>query len=146
MFKKFLEEIAPYVIVVGSFAREEERPGSDIDCYLRNRAPEDVDPKIGNDDFMPEILDAIRRYGYYTDSVIVGHIAIEQQPGVPRMVEISSHYRIPASAKVFQRMIYGVRFLCAVDDKGCANENCYDSLEWDNSICDMIIKNPLPDY
>ena len=146
MFEKFLEDIAPYVIVVGSFAREEERSESDIDCYLRNRDPKDVDPEVGNDTFMPEILSIIQQYGYYTDSVIVGHIAVERQEGVPRMVEISSHYRIPASSNVFQRILYGVRFLCAVDDKECVYENCYDSPEWDDSICDMIIRNPLPEY
>ena len=64
MFERFLQDIAPYVIVVGSFARKEERDGSDIDCYLRNRAPEDVNPEIGNDTFMPEILDIIQQYGF----------------------------------------------------------------------------------
>lgn len=146
MFEEFLKDIAPYVIVVGSFARKEEQAGSDIDCYLRNRTPEDVDPDIGNDTFMPEILAIIQRYGYYTDSVIVGHIAVERQYGVPRMVEISSHYRIPASSKVFQRIICGVRFLCAVDEKECPYKDCYDFLEWDDTACSMVIKNPLPDY
>lgn len=146
MFEKFLEDIAPYVIVVGSFARKEEHDRSDIDCYLRSRNPENVNPEIGNDTFMPEILDIIRRYGFYADSVVVGHIAVERQPGVPRMVEISSHYRIPLSSNIFHREIYGVQFLCAVDDKDCPNENCYDSPEWDDSICDMVIRNPLPNY
>ena len=100
MFEKFLQDIAPYVIVVGSFARKEEHDGSDIDCYLRNRAPEDVNPEIGNDTFMPEILDIIQQYGFFSDSVLVGHIAVERQAGVPRMVEISSHYKIPAGSKV----------------------------------------------
>lgn len=146
MFENFLEDIAPYVIVVGSFARKEEHDESDIDCYLRNRPPEDVDPEIRNDTFMPEILDIIQRYGYFVDSVIVGHIAVERQPGVPRMVEISSHYKIPTNSNVFQRIIHGVRFLCAVDDKECPYENCYDTPEWDDSICDMVIRNPLPNY
>lgn len=47
---------------------------------------------------------------------------------------------------VFQRIIYGVRFLCAVDDKECPYENCYDTPEWDDSVCDMVIRNPLPSY
>jgi len=42
-FVNFLKEIAPYVIVVGSFARNEEHAGSDIDCFLRAR------PRVASD-------------------------------------------------------------------------------------------------
>ena len=34
LFESFLRAIAPYVIVVGSFGRNEETEDSDIDCYL----------------------------------------------------------------------------------------------------------------
>lgn len=146
MFEEFLREIAPYVIVVGSFARMEETEGSDIDCYLRNREPSQVNPEIGNDTYMQEILEIIQRYGFYSDSVLVGHIAVERQYRVPRMVEISSYYRVPLTSKIFTRELYGVKFLCAVDDKGCPIDKCYDYLDWSDDVGDMVIYNRLPVY
>lgn len=147
-FIEFLRELAPYVVVVGSFARRDERDGSDIDCFLRSRPPAEVDPEAGGnyETYMPEVLALVEKYGYITDSVIVGHIDVERQPGVPRMVEISSHYRIRHEGPVNVREIYGVPFLCAVDDKEAPPEDCYDSAEWSDEVCDMVIPYPLPAY
>jgi hypothetical protein len=47
---------------------------------------------------------------------------------------------------LFVREIHGVPFLCAVDDKECPYDLCYDEAVWDDDSCDMIIPNPLPDY
>lgn len=147
-FYDFLRELAPYVVVVGSFARCEEHDGSDIDCFLRSRPPAEVDPEAGGDNetYMPEVLALVEKYGYITDSVIVGHIDVERQPGVPRMVEISSHYRIRHEEPVSVREIYGVPFLCAVDRKEALPEECYDSAEWSDEACEMVIPYPLPAY
>ena len=43
LFESFLRAIAPYVIVVGSFGRNEETEDSDIDCYLRSKTPEEIE-------------------------------------------------------------------------------------------------------
>lgn len=147
-FISFLRALAPYVVVVGSFGRGEERDGSDIDCYLRSRPRAEVDPEAAenNETYMPEVLKLIERHGYVTDSVITGHIAVERQPGVPRMVEISSHYHIRKTEAVSVREVYGVPFLCAKDDKDAPLNDIYESSEWDDKACDMVIKNPLPDY
>lgn len=145
-FSEFLREIAPYVIVVGSFARRAETDASDIDCFLRSRPVDEVDCEIGNDTYMPEVLAAIQRYGFMTDSVLVGHTAVERQRDVPRMVEISSHYRIPHTEPVFTREICGIPFLCARDNKDAAFEDCYDGAEWSDEASDMVIKYPLPKY
>lgn len=145
-FSEFLHKIAPYVVVVGSFARHAETEVSDIDCFLRSRPVAEVDCEIGNGTYMPEVLAIIRRYGFITDSVLVGHIAVERQRDVPRMVEISSHYRIPHTEPVFTREIYGIPFLCACDDKDAAFEECYDSAEWNDEASDIVIKYPLPKY
>lgn len=148
LMQKFLAEIAPYVVVVGSFARREERLASDVDCFLRSRPVDEVDPEVGNDTYMPEVLEIIDRFGFrqYTDSVIVGHIAVEREAGIERMVEISSHYRIPASSAVFYRNVDGVPMLCAVDDKAADHEDCYDSVLWDDDLCDNVISHPLPPF
>ena len=146
-FISFLREIAPYVVVVGSFARENEHDESDIDCFLRSRPRHEVDlenPKT--ETYMHEILEIIKRYGFITDSVIVGHVNIEQQQGVPRMVEIASYYRIPHNERLTVREIYGVPFLCAADNKESRYEDCYDCTEWSNDDSDMIIPYPLPKY
>lgn len=147
-FAEFLRELAPYVVVVGSFARNKEHDGSDIDCFLRSRPPAEVDPEAGGnyETYMPEVLALVERYGYITDSVIVGHIDVERQPGVPRMVEISSHYHVRHDEPVSVRKIYGVPFLCAADDKGAPPEACYDNAEWSDEACDMVIQYPLPAY
>ena len=143
-FSDFLREISPFVVVVGSFARHEEHEDSDIDLYLRSRPLSEVDPEISNETYMPEIIEIVRRYNYVWSSVIVGHIAVERQRDVPRMVEISNHYRIPATSPVFVRNIYGIDFLCAVDNKQADFESCYDSPDWDNTLCDMVVRFPLP--
>lgn len=147
-FSSFLRELAPFVVVVGSFGRGEENDGSDIDCYLRSRPRAEVDPEAAenNETYMPEVLKLVERYGYVTDSVIAGHIAVERQPEVPRMVEVSSHYHIRSSEALTVREIYGVPFLCARDDKDAPLDEMYESMEWDDEACDMVIKNPLPAY
>lgn len=146
-FSDFLRELAPYVVVVGSFARGQENDASDIDCYLRTRPPAEVDPETSGDEtYMPEVLELIERYGYVTDSVIVGHIAVERQAGVPRMVEVSSHYRIRHDEPVSVREIYGIPFLCAVDNKNAPLDELYETLDWSDELCGMELKYPLPDY
>lgn len=142
----FLNEIAPYVVVCGSFSREAETPNSDIDCFLRSRPREDVDPESGEETYMPEILAIIKKAGLVWSSVIRGHVAIEQQPGFPRMIEISSLYRIPATVQPFYRDIDGVRMLCAPDDKNYDLDSAYDTPIWDDVLCDIVIRNPLPAY
>ena len=144
--KAFLKDIAPYVVVVGSFARQEETDLSDIDCYLKNRPLEEVDCELGNDTYMPEILSIIEKHGLseFCDSVLVGHIAVERTSGLPRMVEIASYYKIPHWETLFYREIEGVAMLCAQDHKETDLEECYDSSDWDDTVGDMVIKYPLP--
>lgn len=146
MFEELLNRIAPYVVVCGSFAKYKENEDSDIDCFLRSRPIEEVDPEIGNDTYMPEILEIIKEYDLVTDSVLVGHIAIERQFGIERMIEISSHYKIPKESKLFYRTIHGVPFLCGQDDKNADSEECWDCPVWDDEICDMKITHPIPKY
>lgn len=146
-FSSFLRQLAPYVVVCGSFARREETEASDIDCFLRSRPTQEIDPEAMTDEtYMPEVLDIIQQFGYYSSSVIVGHIAVERQEGVPRMVEVSSHYRINHKQPVFYREIAGVRLMCAVDEKETPYEECYDCATWSDEAEDMVIPYPLPIY
>lgn len=146
LFVEFLKDIAPYVVVVGSFGRNEETEASDIDCYLRSRPVDEADPEADNETYMPEILQLLGRYCFEWSSVITGHVAVERQLGVPRMVEISSHYCIPYTASVFHRGIYGVDFLCAADSKDCSVEDCCDQPVWDDEAGNNVIRHPLPKY
>lgn len=147
-FADFLRELAPYVVVVGSFGRGEEHDGSDIDCYLRARPRELVDPEAedNNETYMPEVMALIRRYDFIADSVVAGHIAVERQPGVPRMVEVSEHYHIRVGEQIHVREIYGIPFLCARDDKDTPLEERYEYMDWSDEAGDVVIRNPLPNY
>lgn len=147
-FCGFLRELAPYVVAVGLFGRFEERDGSDIDCYLRARprAEVDLEAEVNNETYMPEVLDLIRRCGYCSDSVCVGHIAVERQAGVPRMVEVSSHYYIRSGEEIHVREIYGVPFLCARDDRNAPEGERCERMEWNDEAGDIVIMNPLPPY
>ena len=113
---------------------------------MRSRSPEEVDPEIGNETYMQEVFEIIKKYGFVTDSVIVGHIDVEKQSDVPRMVEIAAYYKIPYNSKLFIRKLYGVPLICALDDKNCPLENCYDIADWDDNSGDIAIKYPLPSY
>lgn len=144
-YQAFLKAIAPYVVVVGSFARKEETVDSDIDCFLRSRPTDAVNPTLGNETYMPEILDLIRTHQLCWSSVLIGHVAVEQ-PEYPRMIEISCHYRIPHAAELFYREIDGAKMLCARDDRYCDYEECFDSVLFDEAICDITIPHPLPAF
>ena len=52
LFESFLNAIAPYVIVVGSFGRNEETEDSDIDCFLRSKPLKEIDPETGDDTYI----------------------------------------------------------------------------------------------
>lgn len=146
-FKHFLSELAPYVVVVGSYGRMKETPISDLDCYLRSRPREEVNPEdVNSETYMPEVIELCKKYSYETCSVLVGHIAIEQQVGAPIMVEVSSHYRIPSKNPIHVRELFGVNFLCAEDRKDTPLEDCYEFQEWSDEKCDMVTYNPLPEY
>ena len=145
-FVQFLREIAPYVVIVGSFARGDEGENSDIDCFLRSRPCDEVDPEGGNEDYMPEVLEIIKRYGYETESCSVGHITVKAQKNVLRMVEIATLFAIPHTNPITTRNIYGVSMLCAVDDKHCPYKHCYDNAVWDDDAESMVINYPLPAY
>lgn len=131
-FVDFLKEIQPFVITVGSYARGSENEFSDIDFYIK-RKPQDIIDKLWEETdeveeyYMKEIIDITNKYNYIWSSVIFGHIAVEVQKNVPVMVELSYHYKIPKSAPITQRYIYGVQFDCAIDDKNCRFE---DSIDW----------------
>lgn len=146
-FSSFLRQLAPYVVVCGSFARGEETEASDIDCFLRSRPRQEIGPETVTDEtYMPEVLDLIQRFGYNTSSVIVGHVAVERQEGVPRMVEVSSHYHINHKQPVFYREVSGARLMCAIDEKETFREECYDCAIWSEDAQDMVVPYPLPIY
>ncbi len=147
-FIGFLRDLAPYVVVVGTYARNEANLDSGIQCYLRCRPRAEVDPEaaVNNGTYMPEVLELIDQYGLESSSIVGGYIAVNCQEGIPRMVEISSHHRIPYNESVFEQEIFGVPFLCARDDRTVSASECYEYMEWDDAVSDVVIKNPLPKY
>lgn len=146
-FQQFLQAIAPYVVVVGSWARNAETEDSDIDCFLRFRPVEEVDLEIQNETYMEEVLEIINSLNLDWSSVIVGHVAVERTSSdIERMVEISNHYRIPSTSVPFWRTIHGVDMLCAPDDKNADIDDCMGVPIWDDTIQDICIRYPLPAY
>lgn len=122
-FQNYLKDISPYIIVVGSFARGEETAESDIDCYIKSRPEKEREENYDLDEsYMPEILEITKRYGYEFSSCIIGHIAIEFF--VPRMIELSSLFKIPRTSIITKRVIEGVELECAIDDKDASYEEC----------------------
>lgn len=127
-FQNYLKDIAPYIIVVGSFARGEETINSDIDCYIKSRPAKEREDNYDLDEtYMPEILEITKRYGYQFSSCIIGHIAIDFY--VPRMIELSSHYMIPKTTPITKRFVEGVELECAIDDKEAPYEECLGYIE-----------------
>lgn len=137
LIQEFLKDISPYCIVCGSYARREETDKSDIDFYVK-RKPEDViDREVEENDYNPveetyidKIIEIAEKYNLYWSSVVINHIAIEKQEGIPIMMEFSSLYKIPKTSLIKEREIFGVKLQTAKDDKECSIEDCLDYKEF----------------
>lgn len=146
--QELLTALAPYVIVCGSWARREERLEgsyvSDIDMFIRSRPREEIDYEISNETYMNEICDIINSRNLINTSVSVGQIAIEPQPHIPYMFDMSTFFRLPASNGIFYRNILGVEMLCCIDNPETRGDDCWDHADWDDAAQDVIIQTPIP--
>lgn len=129
----FLEEISPYVIVVGSFAKGTQRPESDIDLYIKRRPEKELEERWEeelDEYYMPEIIDIANKYDFHFTSVIIGHIAIERTNNIPRMIELSYHYNISKNEPIKKIEIEGIKFKAAIDNKDLNFEETIDYIEY----------------
>lgn len=137
-FMNFLKAIQPYVVVCGSFARNEQTEDSDIDFYVRSKEwPEEEDPPI-DQSYMPEVVEMTLQFGYEIESVIVGHISISKEETQVRQVEFSNLFKLPRKNPVREIEIYGIPFLACEDDKNVPYEVCWDQIDDYGNIVDSF--------
>lgn len=137
-FQDFLKEIAPYVVVVGSFAKGTQTAESDIDLYIRHRPLDEVDCEISNETYIDEVIATAEEYGYRWDSICVGCIAIYAEV----MLDCSTLFKIPISSPVKEVKIGETSLLCAEDDKEASYDSCYEQIDDSGNF----LLNPLPDW
>lgn len=129
LIENFLKEVSKYCIVCGSYARGTQTEYSDIDFYIKRRPEEIIDFEMNEfgeaeETYIKDIIEVADKYNLEWTSVILGHIAVEVQPGIPIMLEFSYHYKIPKTSPIKEVEIFGIKFESAVDDKDCCIEYC----------------------
>lgn len=115
-FFDFLHEVAPYVVLCGSYARGEENENSDLDFYVRQK-PQNPDEEPPMDtSYLPEIMEVCRKYGYEMDSCVIGSITLSAEATGTIQVEFSYMYKLPVDNPIEVKNWF-VPFLACVDDK-----------------------------
>ena len=113
-FKEILKDIAPYVIVTGSYAYGTQRLSSDIDFYVKERSEEErekeaLEKNIDYCDTEETYVEHLIRYfesiGYQWSSCFTLSFAIDDTD-IP--LEFSAFYNI--DNKLFDIEIEGVKF------------------------------------
>lgn len=141
IYQLFLQAIAPYVVLCGSFARGEENENSDLDFFVRQK-PQDPEEEPQNDtSYLPELIRIIKCFGYEIDSCVIGSVTIPASSTGVRQLEFSYLYRLPTANSITVREVDTAVFLTCVDDKNAEYDNCYDTLDDYGNI-----QNPLPSY
>ena len=140
-YELFLQEIAPYVVLCGSYARGEENENSDLDFYVRQK-PQDPDkePEIDTS-YLPKITALAKCFGYEIDSCVVGSITLPSDSTKGRQLEFSYLYKLPVENPLGVREIDGVTFLTCIDNKEAKYDDCFDTIDDYGGI-----QNPLPSY
>ena len=133
-FTEFLKAVAPYVVLCGSYAREEHTPLSDLDFYVRQK-PQDPDEEPPVDtSYLPDIIQIVREFGYDFDSCVIGSITLSSMTTSASQVEFSSLYRLPISSPIGVRVVHGILFLTCEDDKTAHFSDCYESDDEENIL------------
>ena len=130
MFANLLNEIKPFVIVVGSYARGESRgyPWSDLDFYIRRRPQSEIDiAAFGEPEHYTDVLvNILRKYELEIESNGPGHIGIQPNGDIPILLEFSRDFKIPHNANLFVLDVYGVKMTAATDNKDIDYEETID--------------------
>ena len=131
----FLERIAPFVVLCGSYAREEETENSDLDFFVRQK-PQDPynDPPVDTS-YLPDIVQIATELGYKIDSCVVGSITISAEETKVIQLEFSYLYKLPVVNPLGIRNILGTDFITCEDDKNADFEDCFECCDdWGNII------------
>ena len=129
LMKEILTTLAPYVIIVGSYGRDEAKPDSDIDLYVRRRPKHEMEEDYYGEleeHYIDKVNEVIEKYGITYSSSIVGHLALES---LPIMIEASYLFSIPKTSRVHKITLFGVELDAAVDDKKTSYEDTIDYWE-----------------
>lgn len=124
--QKVLQELKPYVIVVGSFAKGTNNEDSDIDLYIKRRPQEELDQDwFGEleEHYIDKVIEVFERNGLSWDSLIVGYVHTND---LPVQIEASSLFKIPKNAEIKTIDVFGVEMEPIIDDKNISYE---DTLE-----------------
>lgn len=118
--KKVLEEINPYVYVVGSYARGTQNSSSDIDLYIKRRSDKELIEDgyydgICEEHYIDKIIQVFEKYNVSWDSVIIGHINSET---LPIMIEASYLYKVneESNLKTHSVNVFGVKMTATLDE------------------------------
>ena len=130
-FQQLLEKLAPYVIVVGSFAKGTYKGTlySDLDFYIRRRPQEELDKDLYGE--LPEhytdtVQEIFEQNGIEFESLMIGHFGVKPTQQIPLLLEFYTMFLIPKDEKIFNLDVFGVTMKAAKDNKDIQLEDTID--------------------
>lgn len=115
--KKLLNDLKPYVIVVGSFAKGTNKANSDIDLYVKRRPQKELDEDWYNEiqeHYIDKVIEVFESNGLGWDSLFVGYVHTND---LSVQVEASSLFRIHKDEELKIIDVFGVEMLSAIDNE-----------------------------
>jgi hypothetical protein len=109
---KVLDELKPYVIVVGSFARGDNHSGSDIDLYIKMKPEDSYDCETEEDTYITEVKDIFDKYEIEWDSCFPCTI---NSTNLPIMLDTSAFFNLKENARIHKVNILGIELDATVD-------------------------------
>lgn len=120
--KKVLEELKPYVIVVGSYAKGTATKESDIDLYVKRREQSELDNDWYGEleeHYIDKVIEVFESNGLSWGSMFIGYVHTNS---LDVQIEVSERFKIKKNSEVKQINLFGVEMLSMVDDKNLKAE------------------------
>lgn len=115
--EKVLNELSPYVVVVGSYGRGNATDSSDLDMYIKRRSDEELDTDYYGDleeHYIDKVIKIFEENGLDWGSSVIGQVYTDD---LEISLEASYLFKIPNSVKLEKIELFGVQLDSAVDDK-----------------------------
>lgn len=115
--QKVLEELKPYVVVVGSYAKGTATKESDIDLYVKRRNQSELDNDWYGEleeHYIDKVIEIFESNGLSWDSMFMGYIHTND---LDVQIEVSERFKIKKDSEEKKINLFGVEMFSMIDDK-----------------------------